>query len=57
LPIPLRLTQVFDYSILLTNELVELLKISFEDSEKIVMPDKNVITCGVTEVSIKIGEK
>ncbi len=47
----------FDYSVLLTDELVELLDISFGDSQKIVMPDENVITCGVAEVSVKIGEK
>ncbi|MFQ5887796.1 MAG: hypothetical protein ACE5HY_03775 [Candidatus Hydrothermarchaeales archaeon] len=46
-----------DYSVLLTGELIELLKLSFEGSEKIVVPDGSVITCRVTEVSIKIGDK
>ncbi len=44
----------FDYGVLLTKELVELLKISFEDSTRIIMPDKNVITCKVAEIFIKV---
>ena len=47
----------FDYSILLTSELVELLKISFDDSENVITPDRNIISCGVADISIKIGEK
>ncbi len=47
----------FDYGVLLTREIVDLLELSFKNSEKIIMPDKNIVTCGVAEISIKIGEK
>lgn len=46
-----------DYSLLLTDELADLLKLSFKGSEKIVLPDSSIINCGIAEVSIKIEDE
>ncbi len=47
----------FDYGVLLTEELVRLLKISFDGSERIIMPDRSVVACGITDISVKIEGK